>query len=837
MGMQATKGVITAALVALVLVDADGATGSDAPPLKGHVLDIDSGDAVWLGVVGEDPKSANWTLVDGRSFEVPFPPGERATLVAIAKDRVPLAVSVASGPESRRVELRLARGLALEGTVRSEDDLPLRGVEIRVAPIDAVALEGLARAGYALSLNEARIEVASGGDRSVEVPVFARPKWETDREGAFRLGGLAPGWYFVEATAEGYVPVLLNDVEIGEDSESRLELVLFEAFFVDGQVVDREGAPVAGAEVHADWVQPAAARHRYRDGPVHNMQRRRMTGRTGDDGSFRLGPFEEGPEVEVFAISPERGSTRRRVLAPYDGLVLQLRRHVVRGRVVDAATGAPMEMFQLNTHNYGNEHLIRHANGRFEVPIDPDTESLHIEAPGYFRWFTRFFAGRGGEYDLGEIALERERTITGRVRNARTREPIAGAQVRRAWRHYDDALVRQFTHNRFGGSRSAETDTDGSFALGFLPTGADRLEVRGGADGRAFVRVVDLPPDVSHLEIELAFDSGIAGTLALADGTPAKGTVRLTHPGGEQWAQKVGDDGAFRWEGLGDGEYRLAADSDEGVVGIRTVVVGDGESVEDLRLVVEPGGGMAGAVTGLLRGEAMTVAVRDRNGRTVLGRELANGPYALRGIPDGAAVTARTTNRRVLVRRVQLDEEGEARVDLDFSGGSRVAGIVRAGGRPLGGVNLAVVPEDRSRPVVYATTDELGGYAAEGISDGLHSVQTQTGHSFDVHVEQRTTLDIELPQNSLAGTVRDGRTGRPVGGGWVQLVSADATAESRPAALRVRVASDGGFRFEGLVEGGYVVRVSHADFGEVSQRVDVAGPEVVEFHLESADGG
>lgn len=837
MGIQATTCIVTAALVALVLIDANGATTGDAPPLKGHVLGVDSADGVWLGVVGEDPESAYWTLVDGGSFEVPFPSGELATLVAVAKDRVPLAVPGASGPESGRIELRLAQGLALEGTVRSGDDRPLRGVEIRIAPTDAVALEGLARAGYALSLNEARIEVVSTGDRSVEVPVFARPTWETDREGAFRLGGLAPGWYFVEATAEGYVPVLLNDVAISEGSENRLELVLFEAFFVDGQVVDWEGVPVAGVDVHADWVQPAAAQHRYRGGPVHNMQRRRMTARTGDDGSFRLGPIEEGPEVQVFATSPERGSTRHRVLAPYDGLVLQLRRHVVRGRVVDAATGVPVEMFQLNTHHYGSAHSIRHADGRFEVQVDPATESLHIEAPGYFRWFTRFFAGRGGEYDLGEVALERERTITGRVRNARTREPIAGALVRRAWRHYGDAMVRRFTHNRFGGSRSAETHTDGTFALGFLPRGADRLEVRGRANGRAFVRVVDLPPDISHLDIELAFDCGIAGTLALPDGTPAKGTVRLTHPGGEQWGQKVGDDGAFRWEGLGNGEYRLAADSDEGVVKIRTVVVGDGETVEDLRLVVQPGGGMAGAVIGLLRGEVMMVAVRDRNGRTVLSRELANGPYAVRGIPDGATVTARTTYRRVLVREVQLDQEGEARVDLDFSGGSRVAGIVRAGGRPLGGVNLEVVPEDLSRPVVYATTDELGGYAAEGISDGLHSVQTQTGHSFDVHVEQRTTLNIELPQNSLAGTVRDGRTGRPVAGGWVRLVSADATAGSRPAALRARVASDGGFRFEGLAEGRYVVHVSHAGFGEVSQRVNVAGPEMVEFHLESADGG
>ncbi|MDE0035967.1 MAG: carboxypeptidase regulatory-like domain-containing protein [Gammaproteobacteria bacterium] len=463
--------------------------------------------------------------------------------------------------------------------------------------------------------------------------------------------------------------------------------------------------------------------------------------------------------------------------------------------------------------------------------MDPDTDSFHIEAPGYFHWFTKFFAGRGGEYDLGEIALERERTITGRVRNARSREPIAGALVRRAWQHHEDGLLRRFTINWFG-SRGTETRTDGTFALGLLPAGADRLEVRGRVDDRAFVRVVDLPPGVTHLDIDLAFDFAIAGTLVLPDGTPAEGTVRLGHSSGTRWEHTAANDGVFRWESLGGGEYRLSAESDEGVVESRAVVLGDGESAENVRLVVDPGGRIFGTVEGLVRGEFMMVAVRDRNGRTVLSRELANGVYSLRGIPTVANVTARTTLQRVLTRQVRLDDQGEARTDLDFSGDSRVAGTVRAGGRPLGGVNLAVVPEDQS-PVVYATTDELGSYAAEGISDGPHSVQTQTGHSFDVHVEQRTRLDIDLPQNSLFGTVRDGRTGRPVVGGWVRLARADASR----AAIRVRVASDGRFRFEGLSEGDYFVRVSHSDFSESSRRVHVAGSEIVEFDLESRSGG
>ena len=826
-------GRIKMALMVLALVGANGSWTSDAPTLKGRVLGGDGTGGVWLGVVGGDPEAANWTLIEGEYFEVPAPPGERASLVAMAKDRVPLVVSLPAGEQRRHVELRLAQGLALEGTARSDDGNLLRGAAIRISRGNAIVPDVL---GIAVPLKKAKIEVVLADGSRVEVPPFARPRWETNRHGAFRIGGLETGRHFLEATAEGYVPALLKDVTVREGAVNAAELVLFKGFLVVGQVVDGDGAPVAGAEVRADWMQPTAEPHRDWGELVHREVRRHTTGRTGDDGSFRLGPFEAGPKVEVFATSPELGSSKRlEVFAPYDGLVLALRRDVVRGRVVDAATGEPVESFQLRAHRNGRTHSTRHADGHFEVQVDPDTDSLHIEAPGRFAWFTRLFTGKGGVHDLGEVALERERSITGRVRNAKSGEPIAGASVRRAWQHYDDAPLRVFTANWFG-SHGAETRTDGTFVLGYLPTHADRLEVVGFGHQPWFVRFVDLPRDVTHLEIEVALDTVIAGSLGLPDGTPARGIVKLRGSEGYLLKQEVGADGTFRWDGLEGGEYRLTAESDAGAVESRAVVVGNGESVKDLRLVVEPGGRVSGLIAGLMRTEHVMVSFRDADGRIVLQREYGNGSYS-QGIPEVATVTARTTADRVLGRMLHLDDQREARVDLDFSGSSRLTGTVRAGGRLLAGIELVVVPEDRSRPIAYATTSELGHYAVYGISDGPHSVRTRTGHSFDVHVAHHATLDLDLPPISLSGTVRDSRTGRGVAGGWVRLERVDAPADSRPVVLRVRIAGDGVFRFEGLARGEYVARVSHPDFGDVSRRIHIAGPEAVEFHLKSADGG
>ena len=165
--------------------------------------------------------------------------------------------------------------------------------------------------------------------------------------------------------------------------------------------------------------------------------------------------------------------------------------------------------------------------------------------------------------------------------------------------------------------------------------------------------------------------------------------------------------------------------------------------------------------------------------------------------------------------------------------------MVSAGGRPLPGIRLAVVPKDELRPTAYATTSERGRYVAQHLSEGLHSVRTSTGYSFEVDMAGDAVFDIELPSVSLSGRVQVQGTARPAGGGWVSLVGPDAANSALP--LGMPIASDGSFRFDGLREGEYMVRVTHRDFAEASRRLRVSGDEVVEFQLwpdgSEANGG
>ena len=129
---------------------ADELAASSATTLAGRISGAD-GTGVWLGVVGEDVGETTWTLVDGSRFEVPAPPGEQVVLVAIGKNRVPLAMAVPAKPRSDELELALSPGLTLGGTVLSSDGRPLGGVGVRVAAADDIVLDTLAWTGYTQS--------------------------------------------------------------------------------------------------------------------------------------------------------------------------------------------------------------------------------------------------------------------------------------------------------------------------------------------------------------------------------------------------------------------------------------------------------------------------------------------------------------------------------------------------------------------------------------------------------------------------------------------------------------------------------------------------------------
>ncbi len=394
------------------------------------------------------------------------------------------------------------------------------------------------------------------------------------------------------------------------------------------------------------------------------------------------------------------------------------------------------------------------------------------------------------------------------------------------------------------------SDADGKFSLDALPANPVPVDVYAPDYLR---KELILLPDTAYIDIELdAPEAGptIAGSLALPNGTPVAGWVQLNPLEGAvplpMWSPdnpvvrnvtRTDENGEFRFEGLGlpDGRYRLSSNSKGGVVESRTVVVKHGQSVGNVRLVVKSGGRIRVSITGLMPGEGKAqVIVSDRKGRRVFRWQFGNGMHFIQGVPEEAKVTARTGLRR-LSRKVRVDDWGETRLDFDFTGRSQLTGTITTIGRPLGDIDLRVVPVDQSRPEAYVTTTERGRYEAQGLSEGLHIVRTRTGHSFETHVSRRTPFDIELPPISLSGVVRTERTRRPISWSQVQLRRAGASGSSR-VLLTTRTGHDGMFRFDGLVAGEYVVRASRQGFENLSQRIGIFGNEIVELDLSKSIG-
>jgi protocatechuate 3,4-dioxygenase beta subunit len=180
----------------------------------------------------------------------------------------------------------------------------------------------------------------------------------------------------------------------------------------------------------------------------------------------------------------------------------------------------------------------------------------------------------------------------------------------------------------------------------------------------------------------------------------------------------------------------------------------------------------------------------------------------------------------------------------------RVAGVVSLGGEGVADARVAARALDSPR-IRSARTDESGRYELTLDEPGeysfdlryesIHRSARESVPDVELHV-----FDFQLPISAVSGRVL-GPDGQPIEGMAVELAATLETAESRSFGVSgwSRTAEDGGFRFEGVAPGTYLLTAgqpwwssSEEPFGSAQMEVEVvAGEEAGGLELRLDRGG
>ncbi|HEY0593028.1 MAG TPA: carboxypeptidase regulatory-like domain-containing protein, partial [Thermoanaerobaculia bacterium] len=151
-----------------------------------------------------------------------------------------------------------------------------------------------------------------------------------------------------------------------------------------------------------------------------------------------------------------------------------------------------------------------------------------------------------------------------------------------------------------------------------------------------------------------------------------------------------------------------------------------------------------------------------------------------------------------LVREANVSGR-EARLDLQFERGIELAGlVVREGGVPIAGAQVAASTAADLGTNRGALTDANGSFRIEGLTPGRYAVTVRAGAMTktlrDVDVATAGTMRIEL---AAGGTI----AGRVTGLAPADLSTANVSVSSNDGRLSAPVRTDGTFRVEGAPPG------------------------------------
>lgn len=799
----------------------------DAQVIRGRVVDVEgkpvAGARVQVVLADRSPldfdeqgaqEQSVATSADGR-YEIPAPPFDEArAAVAVT---LPAHSTVRSAPFSVgagdvRIDVALPRFEAVTVRVADRKGKPLPQARVAFAPAEETrGPERLLLAHHREGQLLERLE--SGTIR-------------TDERGETELHLVAGAWDFA-AAADGFQATTLAAHSIKQ--ATTVAVVLEPAVSIHGRV-HRQGTGVDDVEVSV------------LEGKRRSRAERIVTDAKGAfevpglaPGKYQL-RFQKIWELLDRTVEAKAPSTVDVALPPAGTLRMLVidgdtRKPVPEFGYVIEPVDAPQTEETVQTHR-----RMSASDGILTMTVSAGAYHVSAGAIGYTHTKPVVVQVRENEPADVTVALDHGAVLTGRVSDEND-APVADAAV---------FIMRAELNAWRTGAADARTDKDGSFTVSGIDPGPVNVDVR--KDG--FVpsrKTVEAELGTTNVDIRLTRGLTIEG-LVQRGGKPVAGVqVRAATSGlgGVEQPAMTDTRGKFVLRGLIAARYSVTASH-----GSESTQIDDVDTTRARELVLSLDPPPTGVLYGAVRGVPATpvgkitrrVVVARHEERSAEGMIDEAGNYRIEFAPAGtvyvqAVLDSTFGNRSSVVKRVDVIAGQELRVDLEL-GAYLVHGRVLHDGKPAAGVEIYFYNGSGGHGSAASRTD--GAYEVTLPAAGMYKLDVNTdlvaNGKLQMVREVRggDTIDIELREQAVEGTVIDAATGQPLQGIKVTLV-ADAIGQSFAGDMATD--ANGHFRILTAGSGSHLLIASGAGYVHRSHSLQLSGTSrtVVAFELPKAD--
>jgi len=764
--------------------------------LSGRVVAEDGTTPVANAAVSVDEVPVTKTAEDG-TFTIAHLPKKFEQIEVHADTRI--ASRAFAKDLKSPVELKLARGASLTGTVRdAKTQLPLAGAEIRLITPRAITL--------------------AGGLTAI-----------SDAKGNYSFTGLRGGDFDATTSRPNYAMTNVT-VHVAAGQAAQKALYGTPLARISGTVVDEDKRGVAAAHIEPRQVNNEPGM--MMSPRMRIMDRNRPT-LTAPDGRFLI-RTEEG-ELQLEAIKKGQPGARSNTLKVAagerrGGVVIALPHGIaVTGRVIDGK-GKPIagvavatsetraggggrgdvRRMIINTIMRGaDEDVVRTSkDGTFSMRVKEGTYDVGFKASGYAGKTLRAQQVSASSKPL-EVTLEPGVEISGRV--TRAGQPVENVNVIPIGA---DSMM------------PVQTGPDGRFRVGDLAPGEmmlafskreEFIQMNRAVTAPATDINIDLPPggrisghvvDKSTHQPVKSFEAGISPS------RNGGGMVMMMAPSMQNFTS---DDGGFVLENVPVGAVTLAV-SAPGYVQERVpnLTVENGKAIENVEVSMETGVRVTGRVTGPDGGAAGGALVRIdpmAGGRMMRGGGMndpytvadPNGEYTLENVEPGEKTIVFSRSGMISTSKTVTLSGDHMQVDAQLSSGVRATGVVvNEGGTPI--ADAQVRAQSAADPGFGrgARTDASGSFSFEGLAPGHYEFTANKDGYADA-----IARDVDITAaNTIRLTLKSGGTivGHITGLSEAELQNAMVMASSPNGNASAPVDSTGAYRIEGAPTG--TVRVN-----------------------------